>query len=347
MLNRRHRLVTAMGLVAVLSAGVAACSSSPEPGGPGATSGKIVIGGYNYKTLDPGGTGYISRSVPISLDIYGSLFDPPKEKGGQFVGDLASGYKYSEDLKSLTIDLRSGVTFSDGTPFDAEAVAYNFTRYKAAESPNAQYFREVTAITASGPLQVTLTFSRPNATMISFLTYTPATLIASPTAHKAQGQETFGLKPVGAGPFEIVSHKPGEELVLKPFEKYWDRANVHLAEVRFINTSSEAQVAYQHVASGSIDSVQVSGVSTPPNVLDEAKKNTKISLFTGENTLYAFLPINTFKAPFDKLEARQAINHCTDRESIAKNVQRDWVTPAYVLAGADSLHYPDGGVSGA
>ncbi|MEO3926145.1 ABC transporter substrate-binding protein [Micromonosporaceae bacterium B7E4] len=346
---RRRNVLLRLALVGCVGLATAACGGSGDDGatGAGGANGRITVGGYNYKTLDPGGTGYISKSVPISLDIYGSLFDPPTSSDGDFVPDLATGYKYSDDLKTLTIELRQGVTFADGTPFDAEAVVYNFERYKQAESPNAQYFRQMSSATATGEHQVTMTFTEPTATMIAFLTYTPATLIGSPTAHKKAGQQQFGLKPVGAGPFEIVSHKPGEELVLKPFEKYWDRANVHLAEVKFINTSPEAQVSYQHVASGSIDSVQVSGVSTPPNVLDDAKANQKIATIAGENTLYAFLPINTYKPPFNRPEARQAINYCTDRDSIAKNVQRGWVTPAYVLAGADSLYYPDGGVDGA
>lgn len=306
----------------------------------------IVVGGYNYKSLDPGDPSYISRTLPFSLEVYGALFDAPEQEGAEFRPNLATGYTYSPDFRTLTIDLREGVEFHDGTPFDADAVVYNFTRYREPDSFNAQYFDDVVSVTATGDHEVVLEFAEPNATMIAFLTYTPATLIASPTAHEKAGT-AFGLEPVGAGPFEVVSHKPSEELVLRRYSGYFDAANVHLEEIRFINTSPEAQVAYQHVASGSVDSTYVSAVSTPPNVMEDASKNDNLTVAEDEDTLYAFLPINTFRAPFDKLEARQAINHCTDRESIAEDIQGGWVTPAYVLAGADSLHYPDGGVDAA
>lgn len=336
---RGGKELLALSAIVVLLAG--ACGTSSGGGGD-----SIVVGGYNYKTLYPGDAGYISRTLPFSLEVFGSLFDPPKREGGDFQPDLALSYSYSDDFRKLRIDLRKGVTFSDGTPFDAEAVAYNFTRYRKPESYNSQYFDDVTAVTAVGKHRVELTFREPNATMISFLTYTPATLIGSPTAIKKAGS-SFGLEPIGAGPFTVASNKPSEELLLRPFDGYYNAKNVHLEEIRFINTSPEAQVAYQHVASGSIDSTYVSAVSTPPNVLDDASKNPNITVDKDEDTLYAFLPVNTFRPPFDKLAARKAIDYCTDRESIAKNVQRGWVNPAYVPAGTDSLYYPEGGVAAA
>ena len=335
-----HRFRGGMILLAI-AALTGACGSSAGDGGT-----SIVVGGYNYKTLDPGDPGFISRTLPFALEVFGALFDPPEKEGGEFKPDLAAGYSYSDDFRTLTIDLREGMSFSDGTPFDAQAVAFNFTRYQKPEAYNSQYFDDVTAITATGKYQVTLTFAEPNATMVSFLTYTPATLIGSPAAIRKAGK-SFGLKPVGAGPFTVASNKPSEELLLHPYSGYYDAKNVHLEEIRFINTSPKAQVAYQHVASGSIQSTYVSAVSTPPNVLDDARNNPDITVSKDDDTLYAFLPVNTFKPPFDKLEARQAIDYCTDRESIAKDVQRGWVTPAYVPAGADSLYYPEGGVAGA
>lgn len=324
-----------------------ACGGGAAAGGAPPADQTIVVGGYNYKTLDSGAaSGYIGRSAQIGYDIFATLFDPPKEAGGEPVPDLATGFKYSDDLKTLTVDLRPGVTFQDGTPFDAEAVAFNVLRYRDNPSPASQYVQGVADVTAVSPTKVGFTFKAPNANFISIMTFGYAAFIGSPTAIKAD-PDGYGLKPVGAGPFQVESHKPGEELVLTKFDKFWDAKNVTLTEVRYITTSPDAQVGYQHVVSGSVDNVQVSGSSTPPNTLTEADNNEAISFVSGPDNSYTFLPINTTKAPFDKLEARQAIDYCTDRESIAKNVQGDWAKPAYVVAGPDTAYYPEGGVDGA
>jgi peptide/nickel transport system substrate-binding protein len=347
-LIRRGRLSAGMICIG-LSLGLvaAACGSGSATGGQPPAEQKIVVGGYNYKTLDSGASsGYIGRAAQIGYDIFATLFDPPAAAGGEPVPDLATGYKYSADLMSLTVDLRPGVTFHDGTPFDADAVVFNVLRYRDNSSPASQYVQVVDKVETVTPAQVKFTFKAPNANFISIMTFGYAAFIGSPTAIKADAK-AYGLKPVGAGPFKVESHKPGEELVLTKFDKFWDAGKVNLTEIRYITTSADAQVAYQHVVSGSVDSVQVSGSSTPPNTLTEADNNDAISFLAGPDNSYTFLPINTYKAPFNRLEARQAIDYCTDRESIAKNVQGGWAKPAYVVAGPDSDYYPEGGVDGA
>lgn len=344
---RRHSRVAGIaGLVASLALAVSACGGGPASGEPPANQ-TIVVGGYNFKTLDSGAaSGYIGKATQIGYDIFATLFDAPKRAGGEPVPDLATSYRYTEDLKTLTIDLREGVTFHDGTPFDAEAVKFNILRYRDNPSPASQYMQVVEDVEAVSPTEVEITFNKPNANFISIMTFSYAAFIGSPTAIR-KDPEAYGLKPVGAGPFQVASHKPGEELVLTKFDKFWDAENVELTEIRHITTSADAQVGYQHVVSGSVDSVQVSGSSTPPNTLTEASNNDQISFVAGPDNSYTFLPINTFKAPFDEAKARRAINYCTDRESIAENVQGGWAKPAYVVAGPDSDYYPDGGVEGA
>jgi peptide/nickel transport system substrate-binding protein len=349
MIGRGRRLAGAIGIGVSLALVVSACGGggSSASGGTPPADQKIVVGGYNYKTLDSGAaSGYIGKSAQIGYDIFGTLFDPPEKPGGDPVPDLATDFTYNDDFTSLTVNLRKGVTFQDGTPFDADAVAFNVLRYRDNPSPASQYVRSVADAKAVSPTQVDFTFKTPTANFIQLMTFGYGAFIGSPTAIKAD-PTGYGLKPVGAGPFKVESNKPGEELVLTKYDKYWDAKNVTLTEVRYITTSEDAQVAYQHVQSGSVDSVQVSGSSTPPNTLTEAKGNPNITLASGPDNSYTFLPINTFKAPFDKLEARQAIDYCTDRESIAKNVQGGFANPAYVVVGSDSDYYPKGGIAGA
>jgi len=314
----------------------------------GAAEQSVVVGAYNSDTLDPGApSGFLGPSLPIAQGVYGTLFDPPKTEKGAYVPDLATGYTYAKDNKSLTITLRKGVTFQDGTPFDAAAVAYSFNRYKAHPSPSSQYFEDMDTASAVDAQTVRVKFNRPNTFFISMVTYTSGGLIASPTAFKKSGEEQFGLHPVGAGPFQVTRHQSGQELDLAPFDKFWAAKKVSLTSLRYINTSADSSVAYHDVVSGSIDAVQVNGASTPPNVLTEAKNNSQIKMVSAADNGYTFMALNSSKAPFDKIEARQAIDYCTNRESIAKGITGGWTKPAYLVAGPDTQYYPKGGVAAA
>ena len=73
----------------------------------------------------PGGGQVVRRSPGLHTAIYGQLFE--LGTGGQIVPDLATSYSFSPDAKTVTINIRQGVTFTDGTPFNAQAVAYNWS----------------------------------------------------------------------------------------------------------------------------------------------------------------------------------------------------------------------------
>ena len=128
---------------AALVATAAACSSSPSSSnssGPSnsaiATSspkagGSITVlesSGYSgaWSTLDPAQNKEGAATQDFMSAIFGQLFE--LGSGGKVVGDLASGYSFSPDAKTVTITIRQGVKFTDGTPFNAQAVAYNWNR---------------------------------------------------------------------------------------------------------------------------------------------------------------------------------------------------------------------------
>ena len=144
-----------MAAVLLCAAAVAACSSGSSASSGGGTStpaGSPSAGPQNTTAPQAGGdftmleeTG-LTGAWPTGLDpatdasgsanqsyldaIYGNLFE--LGTNGQTIDDLATGYTISPDDKTVTIELRHGVTFSDGTPFNAAAVAFNFKRDLAA-----------------------------------------------------------------------------------------------------------------------------------------------------------------------------------------------------------------------
>ena len=143
--------VVAAFMAAAAAAGLAACSgsgSSAAGGGAASSSasgapkagGSITVGGLLTSLLDPGQAGYSAQSGPIDAQIFGTLFLPPATATGPIQPNLATGYTYSDGNKVLTITLRPGVKFSDGSPMDVSAVLWNLDRYNTPASLNHQYF---------------------------------------------------------------------------------------------------------------------------------------------------------------------------------------------------------------
>lgn len=346
MKSHRRYVGVICGCAAALA--VAACGGSGSPGNSagGTVSGaaqNVRVGGWDYDTLDPGATtGFIGPELPMATPLYGLLFDPPAKAGGAFVPDLATGYSYAKDFKSVTITLRAGQTFQDGTAFNAAAIAWNIERYAGAPSPNKQWYSDIASATASGSTTLTVKFTHPDTNFISMLAYTTGGLFSSPTAFKKAGAAKYGLHAVGAGPFEVSSFTPGQELDLVPYPKYWDAGKVKLKSLKYVNTPTDATVAYQDLVSGSIDSDSLGATSAPANVLEEAKGNSSLTMAPGPDNTYLIAALDTTKAPFNNPLARQAIAYCTDREALATAIAPGILNPTYVMAGSSATYYPYG-----
>lgn len=358
--SRRTRLAS-FGLMLGVAATLALSACSSSGGSSGASGGStssggtdsnaaqtITVGGWDFNTLDPGATvGFLGPELPMVQPLYGALFDPPATAGGAYVPDLATSYSYAKDLKSVTITLRPGETFQDGTPFNAAAIVWNIQRYAGAVSPNKQWYSDIASATATGADTVKVTFTHPDATFINMLAYTSGGLMSSPAAFKAAGSAKYGLHAVGAGPFQVSSFTPGQNLALVPFPKYWNASKVKLTSLKYINTPVDASVTYQDLVSGSIDSVTLGATSAPANVLQQAKGNSSLSMVPGPDTTYLFMALNSASKPFSNPLARQAVAYCTDRNALATAISPGFLKPAFIAGGSGTLYYPFGGASGA
>src|SRR6266704_541335 len=217
-----------LGLGATVAAGLglspllAACGSSASPSGSAGqakTGGTLTMGiSAPPDTLDPGATG-LALTLMMSL----AMFDPlvwwlpgANGTGSRFVPGLAESYTVSPDASVYTFKLRKGVTFHDGTKFDASAVKATYdhvvdpaTKSKSGLGALGPY-KETRIL---DPYTAQIRFSEPNA---SFLHQQAAGNfgIASPTALKKYGPTGFGNHPVGTGPFKFVSYATGDQLNL-------------------------------------------------------------------------------------------------------------------------------------
>jgi peptide/nickel transport system substrate-binding protein len=264
----------------------------------------------SWPGLDPGTDTSAAANHDYLSAIFGELFEQGP-KGA--IPDLAAGYKLSADLRTLTISLRHGVKFTDGTPFNAAAVQFNIQRdLNPANGCICLPGFPVSSITTSGPYTVVLHLSRPFAPIISSFFSAAPDWIASPTALKTMGEKAFALKPVGAGPFEVVSDTPNSTLDLKRNPGYWQKGEPELDTLDFATVGTD-QSAYSAMQSGQGQAYEEFATYS---LISTVQKQTKLTPIVPSPTGATAVQLNTTVAPFNNIKAREAMYYATDPQPI-------------------------------
>jgi peptide/nickel transport system substrate-binding protein len=273
-------------------------------------------------------------------DIDGQLFEIGQ--GGTIIDDLATGYAYSDHDLTLTITLRHGVKFQDGTPFTAQAVAYNINRDLTPANACLclkQFSPLVSSVAFSGNYNVVVHLTAPYAPFISAIAGSslnePESMVAVENAINSNSLTAFGQHPIGAGPFEIVSMVPNVSIVLTRNPHYWEAGHPYLNGLTFESTTSD-QSDYEALTTGQ---AQATGFSTIP-LVEQIKQSHSLNLNIVATTTYYFVLFNSMKAPFNNLLVREALSYATDPKQIIASVFDGIYKPAVTFCTAATLYCP-------
>jgi peptide/nickel transport system substrate-binding protein len=317
----RRRLAVVGLAVAVISAG---CGGDDSDGAGDASAGSGSGTTADTEAILRYGTNLIGSGAPyfdpilangnqpsrMWLDlIYDTLIHESAE-GGEEPG-LATEWSAPDD-STVELTLRDEVVFHDGTPFDADAVKFSFDRVLDAPPPAfPPDLRAISSVEVIDDAHVRINLSQPvaGALIRQWLKESTQVAIVSPTAVGDLGDD-FANRPVGAGPMMFESYDTDQQVSLRRFDDYWG-GEADLAGVDFIQTELGAP-AVAALAAGDVDMAPLSS-SDVAGV--EAQGDFGVETQLSNATLMpAFC---TSKAPFDTLEARQAVAHAIDREEIA------------------------------
>jgi peptide/nickel transport system substrate-binding protein len=289
----------------------AATATGPHRGGTLTVLEGAAFAGAWPVGLDPATDTSEGADAPYMDAIYGTLFN--LGTGGKIIPNLATGYKFSSDLMSVTIALRHGVLFSDGTPFNAQAVAYNISQDILPQYANiADPFLPIASITTPDDYTVVLNLKKPFSPIISAFIAEAPNWIASPTAVQKMGLKQFALTPVGAGPFTVVQDNPNAELVVKRNPHYWETGKPYFDEIDFkvVGTDSSAVDALK---TGQGDVYQFFG---SPQLLPSIQKDLQVTSVPATSPLD--IQLNTTIPPFNNQVAREAVYYAIDQAAISK-----------------------------
>ena len=252
------------------------------------------------------------------------------------VPQLATGYEWSADSKTLTIKLRNDVTFQDGEKFDAAAVKFNIERHKTmAGSNRSGELRPVASVDVVDPQTVKLNLSSPFTPILAALA-DRAGMMVSPKAAKAEGAN-FGAKPVCSGPFKFAERVAQDHITLERYAGYWNKANIHFDKIVY-TPIVDATVRLANLRSGQFDIIERVAPSDIAGLKDD--KNLKVERITEIG--YQGITINVGKSdlaqknPLGKdAKVREAFELALDRPGIVQvvmdgeaTVGNQWVAPS-------------------
>lgn len=337
-------VVISVGFVVIALASVTPATAGAEAAGGAAASpasssgsGKSLNvlendGLFTWSSMDPL-TDTSAGADEIYLDaIYGDLFR--LSNSDQILPDFATGYRITNGGKTVTITLHPGITFSDGTPFDAQAVAYNFDRDFNPKNacPCLPNF-PVTSVTTPSTDTVVLNLSHVYPPIMEAFIGEAPNWIVSPTALQKEGQDRFNLYPVGAGPFVVASDTTNSMLKLTRNPHYWQAGEPKLDSITFTGIGNDNS-AYEALQTGE-DQIYF-GLSTYSLVKLAQKK-----YYVQENATTSpwGVQLNTKKAPFNNLLAREAVYYATNPKTIDKSIAQNSYPITQSPTGPGGLFY--------
>jgi nickel transport system substrate-binding protein len=264
---------------------------------------------------------------------------------GTIVPWLAERWDISPDGRTYTFHLRPGVTFSDGTPFDAAAVKANFeaVRHNISRHKWLELVNQLDVLQAPDPATFVMKLKGPYYPALQELALIRPLRFVSPAVFPEGGDTAKGIKkPVGTGPWLLAESKLGEYDLFVRNDRYWgNKPAIERILVKVISDPNSRLTAYE---TGEIDLIYGSGGHASGqigmdafNLLADDKANTTaISGPLGTRTLC----LNSGRGPTRELAVRQAVAHAVDKDALVKGVFLGVEKPADTLF-APSIPYCD------
>jgi len=303
----------------VLAVWVATVAMPALEAGAQGRGGELVVGTQaDVTTLDPHFTGDVPSGM-VQLHMYEPLLT--LDRSNNRVPGLAESWSWSPDGLSLTLKLRGGVAFHDGTPFDAAAVKANFDRMMDPEAKSLarSLFATVSKVETPDGRTVVLRLKEPTGALLANLASNRAAMI-SPEAIRKHGKD-LARNVVGTGPFVLEEWRPKERVAIKANEKYWG-GRPKLDRIVFRPAPNTAtRVAMLEAGDAAIVAPVL------PQDVERLQKNAALEVIAVHGGDNLQMPLVTLKGPLADKRVRQALNYAVDKAAIARVIYRGYAKP--------------------
>jgi peptide/nickel transport system substrate-binding protein len=300
--------------------GLAFGAATPPTGGEAKRGGELRVGlTVDIATLDPHFSGSkIDRQ--IFFNIYETLvsLDPDL----QIQPGLAESWE-APDPQTYVFHLRSGVTFHDGTDFDAAAVKANFDRMMDPDQKSLRRgeIASVDSVDVIDATTVKVNLKQPDSALLATLTDRSG-MIISPAAIQQYGKD-LARNPVGTGPFRFVEWQKDDHILIQRFDGYWQEDLPYLDGVRYrVILDDSVRIAARK--NSELDIVDY----VPPPFVADTKAAANLQTVDVPSLAVWWFWLNTTKPPFDNKALRQAFADAVDIETIVQSIYLGIGVPA-------------------
>lgn len=298
----------AVAVVVLVTTAASSCSFSGSPAGDeGSDTLRIAISS-DLSNLNP----WMTRTVAPDLSILSQIYSPlvVRDNDLKLKPALATSWEQVTD-RTWRFHLRTGVTYSNGKPFNAEVVKWNIDKV-LDDSTKARVkatFVGVTGVQVRDEVTVDITSAKPNTTIPAGLT---SMFFLEPSWAQTHDPSTEAM---GTGPYNLVSWRKQSSIVLKRRDAgYWGTAPAFgNVEYRVIPETS-SQIA--SLRTGEVDLItgfgsdQLAGLHGASDITSGALSTTRS----------AFLYADTTKAPMKDVRVRQAVNYAINKQAIVDSL---------------------------
>jgi peptide/nickel transport system substrate-binding protein len=308
--SRRDVLAMLMGggMQAALAGSIATMATSSYAAETPRKGGRLRVAGYQSSvsdTLDPAKqsnhTDYIRGCMFYSDLTYldGSLTPRPS---------LAEEFT-TKDAKTWVFKLRKGVTFHDGKPLTPQDVIFSIMRHKnpATGSKAKVLADQIDEVVATGPNEVTIRLSSPNADLPVVLGTYHFHIVKDGTTDFSAG--------IGTGPYKCKEFKPGVRSISVRNENYWKPGYPHLDEVEYVAIADET-ARVNALLSGEMDAV----CSVNPRSIDRIQASKKHRIFETKAGTYTDLVIREDSSPGNNPDFVMAMKYLANREQMLNSI---------------------------
>jgi peptide/nickel transport system substrate-binding protein len=303
-----------------------ATTSEPEPDKYGGVLKEVL-------TVGPATPiGYPPEAAPdASADARPAIESLVQVKSGGVVEPLlATGWEIAPDGKSITLNLRQGVKFHDGTDFNAAAVKWNLDL--EIEAGKATDWESVEVI---DDYTVRVNIPGYKNTILTGFGGTAAQII-SPAAVEKNGLDWARWHPVGTGPFKFVEYERDAKLVYERNDDYWNEGLPYLDGIEFVVIADETvrSIAFQK---GDIHTLRASGMTAVE------LRDMGYNYVTRPGGTFILIPDSKNPdSPFADIMVRQAVSYAIDREALAEALDKHEFNQDKARELLEKAGHPDG-----
>lgn len=329
--SSKWKIASAFATATAMIVSLSACTGGGSPTntagssstGGGTSTGTLTVAvGANPNSLDP--LHVLGQAEnPVTMNIAQPLFALSAPNYQKILPLTAKSFQVSGDGLDVTIMLKTGITFQDGQPFDAAAVAWNLERLRDTPFFLQSVFAPMKSIKAVGKSEISIHMDHPDPLLQRGLAADQAAMVSPKSMTEYGNSATAYLHPVGTGPYVFKSYTPNSSFTMTVNRHYWGPKPAYAGITYQI--VPEANVRESLIRAGQVDVID----NPPPADLDALSKSSDLTVSVNKNGSYnGLVYVNTQWKQLKDVRVRQALNYAVDRNAIVKSVLSGYGTPA-------------------